>query len=126
MILKLTMQHFLGLKLYKVHVNDDPWLTFTYFIARSTLVAYAFGMGRWLQSLAKMAKLTEELCFFCIELTPKSCLSMSRGYIHVYDHYSQISSPKSPSQSKPILIWSLLQKRGHNFIEMVLCRHVHI
>ena len=34
MILKLGMYH-LGLKFYKVFVNDDPGLTLTYFMARS-------------------------------------------------------------------------------------------
>ena len=41
MILKLGMYHW-GLKLYKVCINDDPGLTFTYFTARSNLVTYAF------------------------------------------------------------------------------------
>ena len=30
MILKLGMQH-CGLKLYKVYINGDPWLTLSYF-----------------------------------------------------------------------------------------------
>ena len=38
MILKLGMYH-LGLKLYKLYINDDPWLTLTYFTARSNCVA---------------------------------------------------------------------------------------
>ena len=41
MILKLGVQH-RGLELYKVYVNDDPWLTLIYFTDRSNLVAYAF------------------------------------------------------------------------------------
>ena len=41
MILKLGMEHW-GLKLFKVYINDDPWLTLTYFTARSNLVPYAF------------------------------------------------------------------------------------
>ena len=46
MILKLDMQH-QGLKLYKVYINDDPWLTLTYnFRARSNLVAYVFEWGK--------------------------------------------------------------------------------
>ena len=40
MILKLGLQH-LGLKLYKVYINDDPVMTLTYFTARSK-AAYAF------------------------------------------------------------------------------------
>ena len=45
MILKLGMQH-LGLKLYKVCINDDPVLTLTYFTAMSNFVAYAFEWGK--------------------------------------------------------------------------------
>ena len=41
MILKLGMQH-LGLKLYKVYINDDPELTLTYLTARSNCVANTF------------------------------------------------------------------------------------
>ena len=37
MILKLGMHH-RGLKLYKIHINGDPGLTLTYFMARSNLV----------------------------------------------------------------------------------------
>ena len=35
MILKLGVKH-LGLESYKVYINHDPELTFTYFTARST------------------------------------------------------------------------------------------
>ena len=49
MMLKLGMQH-LWLKLYKVCINVDPWLTLTYFMARSNLVAYVFECGKLLQS----------------------------------------------------------------------------
>ena len=41
MILKLFMQHW-GHKLYKVCINGDPWLTLTYFTARSNLEIKAF------------------------------------------------------------------------------------
>ena len=41
LILKLGMQHW-GLKLYKICINDDPGLTFTYFMTRSNLVSNAF------------------------------------------------------------------------------------
>ena len=41
MILKLGMKH-QAIKLYKVYINCDPWMTLTYFMARSTLVARAF------------------------------------------------------------------------------------
>ena len=35
MILKLGMKH-QAMKLYKVYINCDPWMTLTYFTARST------------------------------------------------------------------------------------------
>ena len=41
MILKLGLQH-RGVKLCKVCITGDPWLTLTYFTARSNLVACAF------------------------------------------------------------------------------------
>ena len=49
MILKLGIVHW-GLKLYKVYINDDLGLTMTYFKARSKSVAYAFELGKRLQS----------------------------------------------------------------------------
>ena len=49
MILKLGMQHW-GLKLFKVDINYDPWLTFTYFMAWSNLVACTFEWEALLQS----------------------------------------------------------------------------
>ena len=41
MLLKLGIQH-RALECYQVCSNDDPWLTFDLFTARSELVAYAF------------------------------------------------------------------------------------
>ena len=41
MTLKVGMQH-LVLEYYQVCSNDDPWMTLTYFTARSNLVPYAF------------------------------------------------------------------------------------
>ena len=38
---KLGMQHW-GLGPYKVCSNEDPWLTLTYFMVRSSLLPYAF------------------------------------------------------------------------------------
>ena len=35
MILKLGMKH-QAIELYKVYINRDPWMTLTYFTARST------------------------------------------------------------------------------------------
>ena len=44
MILKLGMYH-LGLKLYKVYINDDLGLTLTYFMARSNWFTCTFEWG---------------------------------------------------------------------------------
>ena len=55
MILKLGMQYH-RLKLYKVYINDDPWLTLTYFTARSNWVDYRFEWVKLLQSAAKEKK----------------------------------------------------------------------
>ena len=41
MTLKLGMQNWV-LEYYQIFSNDDPWLTLTYFTARSNLVPYAF------------------------------------------------------------------------------------
>ena len=41
MTLKLGMQHRMH-EYYQVCSNDDPWLTLTYFMARSNLLPYAF------------------------------------------------------------------------------------
>ena len=41
MTLEVSMQHRI-LKYYQVSSNDDPWLTLTYFTARSNLVPYSF------------------------------------------------------------------------------------
>ena len=49
MILKLGMKH-LGLKLYKVYINDDPGLTLTYFTLKSNWVTCTFECGKLLQS----------------------------------------------------------------------------
>ena len=49
MILKFGMYH-LGLKLYKVYINDDPGLTLTYFTARSNWVICTFEWGKLLSS----------------------------------------------------------------------------
>ena len=40
MILKLGMEH-QGLKVFKVNIIDDPWLTMTYLTAISSLAKFA-------------------------------------------------------------------------------------
>ena len=63
MILILGMYH-LGLKLYKVYINDDPGLTLTYFTAGSNSVICTFEWGKLTNSfnggkLVATTKLTE-------------------------------------------------------------------
>ena len=48
MVLKLGMKH-QAIELYKVYINRDPWMTLTYFTARSTKVAEAFEWGKLLK-----------------------------------------------------------------------------
>ena len=67
MILKHGMEH-LGLKLYKVYINDDPGLTLTYFTAWSNWVTHTFEWEKVLQShlmeenLQQRTILTELYC----------------------------------------------------------------
>ena len=49
MILKLGIYH-LGLKFFKVYINDDPGLNLTYFTARSNWFTSTFKLGKLLQS----------------------------------------------------------------------------
>ena len=58
MILNLGMQH-QGLKLYKFYINDDPGLTLTYFMARSSWVTYLFEWGKLLQSYLMVGTLQQ-------------------------------------------------------------------
>ena len=45
MTLKLGMQHWM-LMYYQVYSNDDPWLTLTFFTARSIFIPYTFVWGK--------------------------------------------------------------------------------
>ena len=46
------------------------------------------------------------------KLSSGGCLSLSRGYIHVYDHNIQRSSSLKPlGQSKSNIKWSIVRKR---------------
>ena len=38
-----------GVELYKRDINHDPGMSLTYFMEMSTLVAYAFECGKWVQ-----------------------------------------------------------------------------
>ena len=93
MILKLGMKH-QAIKFYKVYVNYDPWMTLTYFTARSTEVALAFDLGKLLKCHLKCktcSKLANGLNFCDLEkkLTPGVALTLSWGYMYVYYHPSQ-------------------------------------
>ena len=67
MILKLGMKH-LGMELYKVYINHDPWMTLTCLTAWSTWVAHAFEWEKigkryvMAENLLGMSKWTEDLC----------------------------------------------------------------
>ena len=95
MILKLGMKH-QAMELYKVYRNCDPWMTLTYFMARSSWVAYAFDWGKLLKCHLKgktCSKLAKGLKFYDLKnkLTPGVALTRPWGYIHVYYHSSQTS-----------------------------------
>ena len=93
MILKLGMKH-QAIELYKVYINLDPWVTLTYFMARSTSVAHAFEWGKLLKCHLKgktCSKLANGLKFCIKKLTPGVALTRPWGYIHVYYHSSQTS-----------------------------------
>ena len=61
MLLTLGMPH-LELNLYKFYINEDPWLTLTYFMARSNVVAYAF-TGDKLSSTASLSDIFPTISF---------------------------------------------------------------
>ena len=67
MILKLGMKH-QAMELYKIYINHDPWMTLSFFMARSTLVAHAFEwekIGKYhlmAENLLGMSKWTDDLC----------------------------------------------------------------
>ena len=90
MILKLGMKQ-QAMELYKVYINCDPWMTLTYFTARSTYVAHAFEWGKLLKCHLKgktCSKLANGLKFYVFKkkLTPGVALTRPWGYIHVYYH----------------------------------------
>ena len=49
MIFKVGMRQ-RGLKFYKNYINDDHWLTLTYFTARQNLAGFAF---EWKKTVTK-------------------------------------------------------------------------
>ena len=95
MILKLGM-NYQAMELYKVYINRDPWMTMTYFMARSTSVAHVFEWGKLLKCHLKgktCGRLANGLNFYVFKkkLTPGVALTRPWGYIHVYYHSSQTS-----------------------------------
>ena len=93
MILKLGMKH-QTMERCKVCINHDPWMTLTYFTARSFWVAHAFEWGKIVKCHLKgktCSKLANGLNFYDLKkkLTPGFALPW--GNIHVYYHSSQIS-----------------------------------
>ena len=70
MILKLGMKH-QAMELYKVYINHDPVMTLTDFYCKVKI-------GQIFMNLK-------------MKLNPGVVLTMSWGYIHVYDLYSQTS-----------------------------------
>ena len=88
MILKLDMKY-QAMEPYNVYINPDPWMTLTYFMARSTKVAHAFEWGKLLKCHLKgktCSKLANGLQFYVFKkkLTPGVALPGPWGYIHVY------------------------------------------
>ena len=115
MNLKLGMKHE-AIELYKVCINHDPGMTLTYFAARSTQVAHAFEWEKLLKydyqgkTCRKWAN-GQNIYVYEKIWSPWDCLPLPPGYIHVYDHNIQTSSPLKPlGQSKPNFIWSIVRE----------------
>ena len=65
MILKLDMEHYVVLKLCKVHINDDPELTLTYFTTMSNLgiscrILYSFFVYLYVNRSGSITSVGEE------------------------------------------------------------------
>ena len=87
MTLWLSMWHW-GLGPIIICSNDDPRLTLTYFTARSNLVSYAFIWGKLLESHLMEETYNkwpewQKVYVYIKILTPRGCLPLPRGYIHV-------------------------------------------
>ena len=107
MILKLGMKH-QAIQLYKVCINHDPWMTLTYFTARSTQVAaHAFEWRKLLKYDLKVktcSKMANGLNFYDLKkiLTPGDILTLPRViYVYitilvkqVYQYISQVSDER--------------------------------
>ena len=92
----------LGIKLYKVYINDDPGLTLTYFTSRSNLVPYAFvwEKGKTMDFsetivVYDLKLATDDLSDKKFLLTSKLCplgavCPLPRGYMHVLNHEKNV------------------------------------
>ena len=91
MILKFGMKY-QAMELYKVCINHDPGMTFTYFMARSTSVAYCTQKIVKLSLKRKTSRkwAGQNICD-SLKMFPGVHLPMTGGYIHVYDHNIQTS-----------------------------------
>ena len=104
MILKLGLQH-LGLKFFKIYINDDPAMTLTYFTARSNLVTYAFKCLIRVK-LAAYDQINRKFHIFEIILMPGGCLAWGLtllwGYIHdmtiIFKHLFSLKRLANQSQ----------------------------
>ena len=62
-ILKLRMEHW-GLKLYKIYINDDPWMTLAYFMTGSNQGLFVWKLlgQMWLPICLNGEKLLQKHC----------------------------------------------------------------
>ena len=100
-----------------------PWVDLDLFYGKVKLGHCTFEWGKLLQSHL-MGGETCSKGLTCLNntvnennLTPGGCLPLPQGYIHVYDHHFQTSSPLKPlGQPKPNFILSLLGKGEWKFV----------
>ena len=125
LILKLGMQH-QWIKLYINYINDEPGLTLTYFMARPNLVAYAFELGKLLQSHLMVKTCSkwlnwQKIYVFEENLTSGGCLPLPWGYIIymtiIFKHLLHRNSMVNQSQ---ILCGAFLEGGASDLINMVL------
>ena len=95
MILKLGVWH-RGLKLYKVHINDDPGLTLTY-LQQGQIESLVRLNGENCYKVInggqlKVNDFIDPIILLLKKMTPRDCLPLLRGCKHVHNHYIQTSS----------------------------------
>ena len=91
MIMKLDIQH-RKLNLYKTYINGDPGLIMSYFMARSNLIVFAFGLGKnvtkslnggnpvCLTLCFRLSGILPNLCFFKKPTCVKNCMDVDGCY----------------------------------------------